>query len=445
MALDPVPPIGGAPLALFFTQVGVLLLMATLLGRLAVRLKLPAIVGELLTGVILGPSLIGHSLPQVASRLFPHSAEQAHLLDAFGQIGVVLLVAITGLQLDTRLVRKRAATAARVSLPGFLIPLALGIGVGSLVPASLLAESSDRTVFAMFLGIAMSVSAIPVIAKTLMDLGLLHRNVGQLILVSGTVDDVLAWLGLSVVTAMATTGVHAAGLAETVGYLLLFVVGSLFVGRPLVRKVMRTTAKSAEPGVTLGVTVVIVILFSVTTHALGFEAIFGALVAGVLIRSGGKDVLTRLAPLRTFVMAVLAPVFFATAGLRMDLTALADPMVLATALLLLLIAVVGKFAGAFIGAWSSGLSRWEAVALGAGMNARGVVEVIVAMVGLRLGVLSTAMYTVIVLIAVATSLMGPPILRMAMSRLEVTAEEQLRRAELDDTLDRDGRAPVPHG
>ena len=126
----------------------------------------------------------------------------------------------------------------------------------------------------------------------------------------------------------------------------------------------------------------------------------------------------------------------------MDLTALSDPTVLGTAVVLLLIAIAGKFAGAFIGAWSSGLSRWEAVALGAGMNARGVVEVVVAMVGLRLGVLSTAMYTVVVLIAVVTSLMGPPILRGAMGRLEITADEQLRRAELDSTLGGDGREPV---
>ena len=442
LALDPVPPIGGHPLATFFVQIGVLLLVATLLGRLAVRLKLPAIVGELLTGIVLGPSLLGPTLPQLSGWLFPKAAEQAHLLDAFGQIGVVLLVAVTGLQLDTRLVRRRAATAARVSLPGFLIPLALGIGAGCLLPATLLMKGSDRTVFAAFLGITMCVSAIPVIAKTLMDLGLLHRNVGQLILISGTVDDVLGWVGLSVVTAMATTGLHAAGLALTVGYLLLFVVAALLIGRPLVRSVMRSTVKSGEPGLTLSASVVVVVLFSATTHALGFEAVFGALVAGILIRGGGKDVLTRLAPLRTFVMAVLAPVFFATAGLRMDLTALSDPTVLGTAVVLLLIAIAGKFAGAFIGAWSSGLSRWEAVALGAGMNARGVVEVVVAMVGLRLGVLSTAMYTVVVLIAVVTSLMGPPILRGAMGRLEITADEQLRRAELDSTLGGDGREPV---
>ncbi|MFJ7197789.1 MULTISPECIES: cation:proton antiporter [unclassified Streptomyces] len=442
IAIDPVPPLGGHPLAMLLVQVALLLLVATLLGRLAARCSLPAIVGELLTGIVLGPSLLGHTLPQVSEWLFPEVPTQAHLLDAVGQLGVLLLVGITGLHMDTGLIRKRATTAVRVSLPGFVIPLGLGITAGSLLPASLLAEGSDRKVFALFIGIAMCVSAIPVIAKTLMDLGMLHRNVGQLILISGTVDDVLGWFGLSVVTAMATSGLNAGSLVRSAGLLLLFFAGAALIGRPLVHRAMRKTARSDDPGVTLGVAVTLIIAFSAATHAIGFEGVFGALVAGILIRGAGKDVLTRLAPLRTFVVAVLAPLFFATAGLRMDLTALADPAVLLTAVILLVIAIVGKFVGAFIGAWSSGLNRWEAIALGAGMNARGVVEVIVAMVGLRLGVLSTAMYTVIVLIAVVTSLMGPPILRRAVDRIELTADEELRRSDLRSTLHKDDLRPV---
>ncbi|MGW1406025.1 cation:proton antiporter [Streptomyces sp. NPDC002403] len=442
IAIEPVPPLGGHPLAMLLVQVALLLLVATLLGRLAARCSLPPIVGELLTGVVLGPSLLGHTLPQVSAWLFPEVPTQAHLLDAVGQLGVLLLVGITGLHMDTGLIRKRATTAVRVSLPGFAIPLGLGITAGSLLPASLLAEGSDRKVFALFIGIAMCVSAIPVIAKTLMDLGMLHRNVGQLILISGTVDDVLGWFGLSVVTAMATSGLNAGSLVRSAGLLLLFFAAAALIGRPLVHRAMRTTVRSDDPGVTLGVAVTLVIAFSAATHAIGFEGVFGALVAGILIRGAGKDVLTRLAPLRTFVVAVLAPLFFATAGLRMDLTALADPAVLLTAVILLIIAIVGKFVGAFIGAWASGLNRWEAIALGAGMNARGVVEVIVAMVGLRLGVLNTAMYTVIVLIAVVTSLMGPPILRRAVDRIELTADEELRRSDLRSTLHKDDLRPV---
>lgn len=430
-ASGPVPPIGGHSLFLFLLQVALLLLLALLMGRLAARVSLPPIVGELLTGIVLGPSLLGNVAPDWFVWLFPPRTEQFHLLDAFGQIGVLLLVGMTGLSLDLKLIRKRGSTAAKVSLPGLVIPLALGVAAGFLVPPALLAENSHRTVFAVFLGIAMCVSAIPVIAKTLIDLKLLHRNVGQLILISGTVDDIFGWLGLSIVTAMATTGVQAGGIARSVGFLALFLVVAFVIGRPLVRAAVRVTAKSAESGPTISVAVVIVLLTSAGSHLLGLEAVFGALVAGMLIRNAGHGVVERLTPLRTLVMTVLAPVFFAMAGLRMDLSALAQPTVLLAAVVLLLIAIVGKFAGAFLGAWASGLNRWEALAIGAGMNARGVVEVVVAMVGLRLGVLSTEMYTIVVLIAIVTSLMSPPILRMAAARIEVTAGERLRLSEYE--------------
>jgi Kef-type K+ transport system membrane component KefB len=429
----PLPPLGGLSLSLLLLQIAVLLGLALLLGRLANRLSLPSIVGELTAGVIAGPSLFFWLAPGAAHWLLPRQAEQTHLLDAVGQFGVVLLVGITGMQLDMALVRRRAATAAGVSLPGMLIPLALGIGAGLLLPASLITHGTDRTVFALFLGVAMCVSAIPVIAKTLMDMKLLHRNVGQLILMSGTIDDVLGWLGLSLVTAMATVGLSGAGVTRALLSLLLFVAVAAVPGRLAVRYLLRLTLRAESPAVTVSAAAVVVLLCSAVTNLLGLEAIFGALVAGMLVASAGTEVLARIAPLRLVVTAVLAPIFFAIAGLRMNLGALRDPQVLLAGLILLVIAIAGKFAGAFVGARFSRLNRWEALALGAGMNARGVVEVVVAMVGVRLGILSAAMYTIIVLIAIVTSVMGPPILRAAMARVDVVSEENLRR-ERDEML-----------
>jgi Kef-type K+ transport system membrane component KefB len=172
--------------------------------------------------------------------------------------------------------------------------------------------------------------------------------------------------------------------------------------------------------------VALLILFGAGTQALGMEAVLGAFLGGIVIGSSGQLDLTRLAPLRTFVIFVLAPIFFATAGLRMDLTALGRPAVLGVAGMVLLVAVVGKFAGGYVGARITGLDHWTGLALGAGLNARGVIEVIVATVGLRLGVLSPEMFTVIVLVAIATSLMAPPSLRYAVRRIPVTAQERQR-------------------
>lgn len=426
----PVAPIAGHQVLVLLLQLGLLLTVALLLGRIAARVGIPAVVGELCAGVLLGPSVLAHAAPALSAWLIPHDAGQMHLLDAVGQLGVLLLVGITGLNLDLGLVRRQGTTAVRVSAGGLLLPLASGIAVGFALPAALLAHSRDRTVFACFVGVAMCVSAIPVIAKTLLEMRLLHRNIGQLIITAAAVDDVVGWLLLSVVSALATTGVRAGQVALSVGYLAAVVLVAATAGRWLVCRALRLAARSEEPGVTVAVAVLLLLLCAAGTQALGMEAIVGTFFGGILIGSSGWVDRERLAPMRTFVLAVLAPVFFATAGLRMDLTALGRPVVLGAAVVVLLIAVTGKFGGVYLGARASRLGHWEALALGAGMNARGVIEVIIAMVGLRLGVLTTEMYTIVVLVAIVTSLMAPPMLRFAARRIDVTAEEQARERVL---------------
>lgn len=427
LAVQPVSTIAAHQLLVFLLQLGSLLLLAFLLGRLAARFGLPTIVGELCAGVLLGPSVLEQVAPGFSNWLLPRDPEQFHLLDATGQIGVLLLVTITGAHMDLSLVRRRGSTALRISLAGIAIPLALGVALGFLLPTALV--PGERPAFALFLGIAMGVSALPVIAKALMDLRLLHRNIGQLTLCAVMVDDIVGWLLLSMVSAMATTGVRAGDLAFSVGWLIVVLICAMLL-RPAVAAGLRAAARAPGNGATVTVVVVLAVLASAATHAMGLEAVFGAFVAGVVIRACGALEPPALAPLQTFVAAVLAPLFFATVGLRMDLTMLADPPVLLTGLGVLTIAIVGKFAGAYLGARLSGLGRWEGLALGAGMNARGVIEVIVAMVGLRLGVLGTEMYTIIILVAIVTSLMAPPILRATMSKVEQTAEEDLRERAL---------------
>ncbi|MFC4529904.1 cation:proton antiporter [Sphaerisporangium dianthi] len=428
LAAAPVAPIAAHELLVFLLQVGLLLALALLLGRLAARFGMPAVVGELFVGVILGPSFLAHVAPGVQDWLFPAEPAQFHLLDAVGQIGVLLLVGLTGIHMDTGMIRRRGATAAGVSIGGLVVPLALGIGAGFLLPGRLIPDGTDPTVFALFLGVAMCVSAIPVIAKTLMDMKLLHRNIGQLTLTAGMIDDAFGWFMLSIVSAMAVSAVSTGTVLTSLAYLAAIVVFALTAGRPLVRGAFRLTAHADEPGPTVATAAVLILLAGAGTHALGLEAVFGAFVCGILIGGAGRVDPAKLAPLRTVVLSGFAPIFFATAGLRMDLTALADPTVLLVGLAVLALAIIGKFVGAYAGARLSRLNRWEALALGAGLNARGVIEVVVAMVGLRLGILSVEVYTIVVLVAIVTSLMAPPILRMAMARVEQTAEEDIRES-----------------
>ena len=426
----PLAPLASHPLLVLLTTVMTLLGLAFLLGRLAQRLGLPAVVGELLAGVLVGPSLLGNLFPAASQWLFPPSApEQIHLVDAVGQLGVLLLVGITGTHLDTRLMRHRGRTAAPVSLSGLLLPLGMGIALGFVLPHALVA-GHGRGVFALFLGVAMCVSAIPVIAKTLSDMRLLHRNIGQLILTAGMIDDAVGWLLLSVISAAATTGVSTGNLSLSIGYLLAFVLFAGTVLRVVIRRAMSLAAKADGSGPAIAVAVLFMLGGGLLTHALGMEPIFGAFVVGILLaRSEAGQ--AKLAPLRTVTLSVLAPLFLATAGLRMDLTALARPAVALSAVAVLAVAIAGKFAGAYLGARLSRLSRAEGLALGAGMNSRGVVEVIIALTGLRLGVLDTAAYTIIVLVAVVTSIMAPPLLRRTMAWIELHEVERLREIDHD--------------
>jgi Kef-type K+ transport system membrane component KefB len=428
----PLPQPAGHDLLVFLIQVCVLLGLALLFGRLAGRIGLPAVVGELLTGVLVGPSLLGHLTPELWHWLFPDQASQANMINAVAQVGVLLLVGLSGMHVDLNLIRRRGATAVRVSLGGLLIPLAAGVGLGWLLPATLMSPTTDRTTFTFFLGVAMCVSAIPVIAKTLLDMKLLHRDVGQLTLAAGAIDDAVGWCLLSVVSAMALGGAHGWRIVLTVGEIIAFLIAAAVIGRPLARALFTLAGRSSETGPAVASAVTMIIAGAAITQSLGLEPAFGAFVAGTLLSATRvREVIdpVRLVPLRTFVLWVGAPIFLATAGLRMDLASLAHPTVLLSALVVLSVAVIGKFAGAFLGARLSRLSAREGFALGAGMNARGVVEVVVAMAGLRLGVITTATYTIIVLVAVVTSVMAPPLLRRAMAGLDHNAQERIRELE----------------
>jgi Kef-type K+ transport system membrane component KefB len=258
-----------------------------------------------------------------------------------------------------------------------------------------------------------------VIARTLLDLGLLSGPVGQRVMTAAVVDDVVGWILLSVVSGLATTGFRAGALAVTVGALAAVPVLAGACGAVL-RPAWRWLEREAAPGAVLAASVGLIVLSGAGMAALGMEPILGGLLAGLLIgNSSHRD--TRFTawngPLGTAVLWVLAPIFFATAGLRMDLAALARPGGLALAGLFVLVAIVGKFAGVYAGARIGRLGHWEGVALGAGLNARGVIQVIVATVGLRLGILTPELYTAIILTALLTSILAGPWLSYAVRRI----------------------------
>ncbi|MBU6159875.1 MAG: cation:proton antiporter [Myxococcales bacterium] len=447
------PPFTAAPhdvVLLLLVQMVALLVTARVLGEVAQRFKLPSVVGEILAGIVLGPSVLSGMFPLLAPWFVPGSQIQGYLLELVSLIGAMFLLLLTGLEIDLELIRRRARTAIGVSFGGILTTLSSGFVLGYLLPEDMRAEGASRLVFAMFMAIAMSISAIPVIAKVLMDLKVMRRDIGQTIIAAGMSDDTIGWILLSVVAALAmgeTVSVGSVGTTVVVvlGFMLLsFTVGSWLVER-LVWWV-QDRAVSSERLVSL--VVAMAFAWGALAMAAHMEAVLGAFIVGILfgrVRRLPREVVHKLEGMG---MGVFAPIFFAVAGLKVDLSVLTEPRLLGIALLVILVASVGKFTGTYLGARLIGKRpHLNALAYGAGLNARGAMEILIATIGLRLGVLSPPMFSVIVVMAIVTSLMAPPALRWLLLRIEPDAQEQdrMRREEIRSRslLGRLTRALVP--
>jgi Kef-type K+ transport system membrane component KefB len=405
-------------------QLAALLVCALALGRLAVHLGLPAVIGELLTGILLGPSVLGALAPSVSRWLFPPDAEQSRLLQAVGLVGMVLFVGLTGMEIDVQGLRRRRSSLVWVSLCGLVLPFVLGVAAGLKTPTELLVDESHRMVFSLFLGVALSVSAIPVIAKILSDMRLLHRDISQLTLGVAVIDDAVGWCLLGAVSAFSLHGLDGRQAVSTLVQLLLFVLLAALSRRP-VQSLLASTSGSHPRTGAVG-SLAVVMGYAALAHVLSLEAVFGAFIGGLV--AGPARYLRPFKPVLRYTLSALATVAFAIAGLRVDLQLLTEPLAVWTGLTFLVLAIVGKFSGAYLGARISRLTRWEGIALGAGLNARGMIQVVVATVGLRVGLLSETTYTLLVLVALTTSLMAPPMLRWAMHRIEPTAPEIAREA-----------------
>jgi Kef-type K+ transport system membrane component KefB len=418
--VEPLPGISHEDLLKIVVTIAALLLAARLFGELSQRIGQPAVVGEILAGVVLGPSVLSGLFPGVAAWIVPATAEQAHLLDLIGLIGVMFLLIVTGLETDIGLIRSRAGTALGVAVGGLLVPFAAGAALGVFFPSDLLVAEDERIVFTLFIATALAISAIPVLAKVLMDLDLLRLELGQTLLAAGMVDDITGWAMLGIVTALAAAGsVTPMTFITTGGAVALFVLLTLLVAVPVARRALALVQDHATIRFRL-VSLVVVFAFAwgAFSHALHLEPVVGAFAVGIIFGQ-----MRRLPPnvgheLESITFGVLAPIFLATAGLRIDLAVLRDPRLLALTLAVVAVATAGKVIGAYAGArLLARRGHWEAVAYGAGLNARGVLEIIIATIGLSMGILGREVYSMIVIMAVVTSIMAPAGLRLAVARL----------------------------
>jgi Kef-type K+ transport system membrane component KefB len=399
------------------------------------RVGQPSVMGMLLGGIVLGPSVLGALLPDVQQALFPKAPEQKAMLDAISQFGILLLLLLTGMETDLKLVSKVGKAALSISLTGVAVPFICGFTLGQFMPESLLPHPDQRLLTSLFLGTALSISSIKIVAAIVREMGFTRRNLGQIIVASAICEDSIGWIIIAITFSLAEAGtIDLVSVSKSVLGAAAFLVASFTVGRRAVFFMIRWANDNFESDFPVITTILVIMgAMALTTHFIGVHTVLGAFVAGVLI--GESPILSKHIDeqLRGLILAFFMPVFFGVAGLSTDLTVLRDPQLALMALGLIVIASVGKFAGAFIGGEIGGLSRREALALACGMNARGSTEVIVATIGLSMGALSQNLFTMIVAMAVATTMAMPPMLRWALARVPMAKAEKdrLEREELE--------------
>jgi Kef-type K+ transport system membrane component KefB/nucleotide-binding universal stress UspA family protein len=413
---------------ILLVQIALLIAVGRGLGELMQRIGQPSVIGELLGGLLLGPSLFGWLWPEAQHAIFPPFGEQKALIDGLAQFGILLLLLLTGMETDLQLVRKVGRAAVTISVAGIVVPFACGFALGEFLPESLLPHPEARLVASLFLGTALSISSVKIVAVVVREMNFMRRNVGQIIVATAIIDDTIGWIIIAMIFGLASRGsLDVLSVGQALLGTLIFLAVSFTIGRRLVFRLIRLANDHLVSSAAV-ITVILLLMsaMAMITHLIGVHTVLGAFIAGVLV--GESPILTRQIDerLRGLITGLFMPVFFGLAGLSADLTVLKDPHLLLLTTALVLIASIGKFGGAFAGGAVGGLTRQESYALASGMNARGSTEVIIATIGLSIGVLSQNMYSIIVTMAILTTMAMPPMLRAALSRLPFGEEEKER-------------------
>ncbi|MGH3756936.1 cation:proton antiporter [Actinophytocola sp.] len=406
------PPPGGAdrgsivghPLARLFLAIAVVVGACKLAGVLARRIGQPPVIGEIAAGILLGPSVLGALWPQGREWLLPDQVlPQLHVL---AQLGVVLFVFLTGLELDLGKLKGRGQLAVVVSHVSIVAPFLLGVLLAVPAYERFAPDGVGYLPFALFLGVSMSITALPVLARILVDLGMYRSRIGTLVMTCALAGDVTAWILLALVVAV--VGVSSmAGVLTTVGLTAAF-AGLLFALRPWLTRVLGT-AQAQRARLVVQLVLVGVLVCATATEWMGVHAIFGAFLFG-LVLPGDSAVGQRLhGTIDNLTTTLLLPLFFAYSGLRTELTLLGDAGMWGWCGLILVLAVAGKLGGSAVAARAMGTNWNQSLQIGALMNCRGLTELVVLNIGLDLGVLTPDLFAIMVLMALITTALAGPV------------------------------------
>jgi len=396
--------------AAFFLQMAVILLTCRLVGFVSRRLGQPQVVGEMIAGVFLGPSLFGLLFPGIQQSLFPK--ESLKFLYVGAQLGVGLYMFLVGVEFDIETFRKRARSAASVSFAGMAAPFILGalLAIALVKVRGLFSERATLFEAMLFLGASMAITAFPVLARILKERNLLGTDLGTTAISCAAIDDVSAWLLLAVLTAKVHSAESWHRLAVTLLLLTAFVTVMLFPVRRFAASIEPLYRKHGAGVELISLLILIMLVASFTTERLGVHALFGAFVAGLVMPKSEPMIAEIVERIESLSLALLLPLFFAVTGLRTRIDLLTDLSLWGYTAAIIATAVLGKLAGAALTAKATGMTWTDSLALGVLMNTRGLVELVVLNAGLDLGVLSPSLFTMMVLMALVTTFMTTPIL-----------------------------------
>jgi Kef-type K+ transport system membrane component KefB len=397
-------------------QLSLMLVLGRVFAELARRLKQPAVVGEIIAGIIIGPTVLGLIQPDWFEFLFPTGSASGVVLAGMVQLSVVMLLFIAGLEVDLHIVWQQGRQSILTSLLGLVIPFGLGFSLPYAFPDFFgIADQQAHFVFALFMGTAMAISALPVIVRILMDLNLFKSRMGLLVVASAMIDDVIGWLIFSVLLSMIGKGGEKMPFISTLLLTIGFTVMMLTVGRGLLNRALPWMNKNlAWPGGVLSVSLALCFMGAAFTEYIGIHAIFGAFIIGVSL--GDSEHFSERAKeiVHQFINNIFAPLFFVSIGLRVNFATNFDFWL---TLIIIVIAFVGKIVGAGLGTKLGGGFTWrESLAAGFGMNARGAMEIILGIVALENGLINEKVFVSLVIMALVTSMSSGPLMKWMLKR-----------------------------
>jgi Kef-type K+ transport system membrane component KefB len=419
------PTVTPAPMNLFLLvlQVAVVLLASRLVGMLFKRIKQPQVIGEMVAGILLGPSLLGWAAPWVSGVVFP--AASLGYLNALSQIGLVFFMFLVGVGLNPRALREHGHAAVLTSHASIVTPFCLGAGLALLLYPRLATAGISFTSFALFMGSAMSITAFPVLARILTERNLLRSRMGTLSISCAAVDDITGWCILAYIVVLVRSESSATSLWVTIGGALVYVAVMLGGVTRLLRRF--DTSFRRQGGVTdnaVSFMLVLALISALITERLGIHSLFGAFFMGAIMPKRDDFIKAVLNKLESLTVVALLPLFFAFSGLRTNVGMVHGELWLYT-LLVIATAIAGKFGGSTLAARMAGVPWRDATALGILMNTRGLMELVALNIGLDIGVISQQVFTIMVLMALVTTFMTSPLLEWVYPARLMLVEEDV--------------------